>query len=252
MVEIKQTSIEGFMEPLGGEGDVKVSLFLVSKKSPRLKKLNLENLSPEERAAKLNSVGQENRFVLVIQKGDVVFAHAHSKHAAGLQKSDDLSLDGRKVLVKVLSDEDAEQVAAIGAAFDEHVLDQLEEKIEKKLKEEDDEVSQHTHKQPMSRQQYLAKKTLISDEVHSHFLVKQMTERNLGQLITECMKRYQEARAELKKQQEADDKYFNIKRSEIKKEIARAEIKAEEVKHQEQRRHITAEDIKRTKRTRGS
>lgn len=250
MVEIKNAAIENFMGPLGGEGDVKVSLFLVSKKSPRLKKLNLENLSSEEREAKLKSVGEQNRFVLIIQKGDMVFAHAHGKYAEQLEKVDELSLDGRKVIVKALSDEDAEQVAAIGTAFDEHVK-HLEEEIEEKIKEDKGEKgSQNAYHQSISRRQYLAKKTLISDEVHSHFLVQQMVEKDLGQLIVECMKRFQEARAELKKQQEADQVYFDIKNSEIKKDIVRGEVKAEEVKRKEQQQHILVQDVNRINRTR--
>lgn len=239
MVRINKSSIESFMGPVRG----KVSLFLVSKKSPRLKKLNLENLS----AAKLKLYGQEHRFILVIEKGDIVFAHAHAKHAEQLEKAEGLSLDGREVIIKALSDEDAEQVTAIGEAFEDHVLNH----IEKKEGEIEEEVRQ-APSQSAPRRQYLAKNRLISDEVHTHFIIEQMVKRNLGRLISDCMKRFQEAREEWKKQQEADNKFDNIKKSEIKKEIARAEIKTEEVKQQEQRHRIIAEDVKRTNRTRGA
>lgn len=227
MIEIKKATIENFITPIEGTGEIrKITLFLVSGKNPRLKKINLDHLSSEDRRAKLKSWGQEYRFVLVIEKGDMVFAHAHQKYAELLQKSDGLSLEGRKVTVKALSDEQAERVSAIGQTLGGQIDEGKGENTKDELKT--------THQsQFFSPQQVFAKSHLVRDKLLTHFLLKQMVKRNLGQLVFDCMKRYQEARKELKEKQESEEKFSNIKRSELKKEIARSEIKNREISRKE-------------------
>src|SRR5436309_488931 len=101
-MQIDKTVLEKIMGPIAaGEQEVKVSLFIASKKDPRLKKLDLDpSLSPAQRAEKLRKWAQDHRFVAVIEMGDKVFAHAHAKYAEQLKNQQDLAIDGKKVSVK--------------------------------------------------------------------------------------------------------------------------------------------------------
>src|SRR5262245_17108886 len=135
MGEIKKAAIEQFMGPIAEDQfNVKVSLFVVSTKNQRLKQINLDHLSPDERAAKLHKWGKDHRYVAVIEMGDMIFAHTHAKHAEQLQQIEDLSLDGKKITVKALTDEDAARLSAVGEAFEEHAqqgIESVEEEEEK-------------------------------------------------------------------------------------------------------------------------
>jgi hypothetical protein len=246
-MEIKKAAIENFVGLVNCDIE-KVSLCVISSKAPRIKPLNLKGLSPEKRAEKLQKWGKEDRFILIIEKGDIVCAHVHAKYVEQLRRSEDLSLDGRKMSVQDLSDEQAKQVSAIGEAFDENVLNGFEEEeIEEEVHVEEEH---RAHAQQMPRQQYFAKKTMISDEVYTHFFIEQMVKRNLSHLITDCMQRYSEDRREQQKLKDADDKHFDIKRSEIKKEINRTELKQEEIAKQGQNQRIVREDVERIHRIR--
>lgn len=248
MVGIKKTALEKFMGPIAeGRLDVKVSLFVVSSKNQRLKKLNLDKLSLEERAAKLEKWGRENRFVAVIQIGDQMFAHAHAQYAKHWQDAGNLTLDGKSVTVKSLSDEESEQLSAVGQAFDDHLLKEDEGEQHLEHVEGGSGIGDFTP----SRRQYFAVKGLVSDQTHSSLLIELMVKRNMSQIITRCMEQYSEAKREERKQQEADDKHFDIIRSEIKKDIQKSEIKQEEIQRQDKAHRIVGEDIQRIHHTRG-
>ena len=244
---INKAAIESLMGPLA-EGDIKVSLFIVSSKSPHLKKLNLDNLSTEERTRKLHKWGQAYRFVAVIELGDMIFAHTYAKHAEKLQALEDLSLNGKKVAVKALTEEESQQLSAIGEAFEEHVLISSEEES-KETEEESNQQSQANS--GYVSYQYLARDRLMHPQLQTYFLIEHMVKRSLGKILSDCMQKYLEAQRELQKQKEADEKYYRIKQQEIKREILNSEIKQGEVKKQARNHQILNEDGKRLYHIRG-
>jgi hypothetical protein len=248
MSNIKKAAIEKFMGPIAEDHlDLKVSLFVVSSKNKRLKKLNLENLAPEERSKKLHQWGQEHRFVLVIEKGDMVFAHTHNKHAEQLQGIEGLSLNGKNVAVKALTDEEAGRLSKVGEAFEENVLEEVEEEKEEGKVEEKRKAESHLTRTPV--RQYFAEKQLVSDEMYSHHLIESLVRNNLGKIIIRTLQQFNEARREEEKRRAADEKYFGIKRNEIKKEILKDEIKKEEVERQENKGRVIAADGSRRGRS---
>lgn len=253
MVEINKAVIEQFMGPIAEDQfKVKVSLFVVSKKNQNFKKIDLENLTPEQRAAKLHKWAQEHRFVAVIEMGDMIFAHAHGKHVERLEGIEQLSLNGKKVTVKALTDQDAERLSAVGEAFEEHVVQNLEEKsVEKKEKFDKEDVDDSsTGRHPIARE-YLAKNRLVSDQLQMHFLLDQMVKNKLGKIITNCIQQYNEARRQEQKQQEAEYQHTEIIRSEVKKGVLRNELKNAEIGKKEIQEEIIIEDGKNLRHIRG-
>lgn len=243
-MEIKRQAVEKFLGPIAEDQmQIKVSLFVTSSKNQRLKKLNLERLTPEERAAKLHKWGQQHRFVAVVEMGDMVFANVHEKHAKQLRGLEDLTLNGKKVTVRDLTNEEADQLAAVGEAFEEYAL----QESEKEKKEEKEGSSFNGRSMP---REYLSKNRLISDQMHSNHLIGLMAKNRIGTIILNCMQKFNEAQREEKKQKEADDKYFDTKKSEIKKGVLREEIKQGEIKSQEQKQTIIEEDSQRINRLR--
>lgn len=216
---------------------IKVSLFVVSSKNQRLKKVDLENLTSEERAAKLHKWGQQDRFVAVIEMGGMVFANVHEKHAEQLKLVEDLSLNGKKITVKALTDEEAARLSAMGETFEEDALEEQEEK---------EETSSEFITSSLPRQ-YFSSKQLISDQMQSNHLIERMIKNRLGAIIIDCMQKYNEAQREMRKQKEADDKYFDIIRTEIKKGILKEETKRNEIKDQEQKQEIIKKAIPRAR-----
>lgn len=222
MKSIEKSAIDKFILPLEGQDDVgTISLFMVSTKDSSLKKLNLDRLSLEERREHLKAWGRENRFVLVIEKGDNLFAHVHNKYAQDLKECEALSFGGRKVTVKALSDEEAAQLSAIGEACEDQIAEKEEEKSEEKVER------QNIYSYSSAYQLVFGKGGEVSNP--TRFLVGQLVKHHLSQILIDCMKRFEEARRELEKQKEASDKKSEILREEIKKEILRGGVKKEEI-----------------------
>lgn len=233
MTEINRKCIESLVASLEGFGDVdKVSLFRVSLKHSSLKKINLEGLTSEERLEKLKMWGQEHRFVLVIEKGDRIFAHIHAKYAQQLQNLDTLSLNERQVKVVTLTEEQATQVSAIGIAFEEYVLDEeAEEVIEKQFEKSHSQTERELSKPNL-------KVTFPKDQGQMSFSIVQMVKMKFGNLISQCMKRFQEAREELKKQEKED-----LKREDLRKEVIQRAVKNNEIEAQELKKNVIAKDL---------
>ena len=230
--------------------EIKISMFVASKKNSGLKKLNLDKLSPEQRAAKLHQWAQDHRFVAVIEMGDRVFAHVHAKYAEQLGNQKDLSVDDKKVLIKALTDEEADKLSLVGETFEAYVLSESEEATIQEEKEEKEETKEAAFAPRVARQ-YLAMNLLISDKMQMEHLIARMG--NIpDQVILNCLRQIAEARREQEKQKEADDKYFRIKDREIQKSIVRSEITKEEVRGQTKKNTIAKEDSQRLNRTRGA
>ncbi len=237
-MKIKREAVENFLGPVAEES--KVSLFVISTKKQRVKKLSLENLTPGERAAKLHKWAQQDRFVAVIEIGDTVFASVHFKHVDLVQRlEEDLTSNGKKVIVRALNQEEAAELSAIGEAFETHALEESKEEKE----------SDTTHNSSIPRQ-YFSRSRLIADQMHTHDVFSHMIKHRIGTIILNCLQKYNEEKREMQKQKEADDKHFDIKRNEIKKDILREEIKLGEIKGYQQKQRIIGEDVQRINRMR--
>jgi hypothetical protein len=225
---------------------IEVSLFVVSKNKPGLKQLNLHNLSSEERTKKLQKWAQDNRFVAVIKKGDDIFAHAHAQTAEKLQKQDDLTIDGKKVAIKTLTDEEAAKLST--EVFEEFARESTE-KVEERKSEKEREHD-HTTAPGYVIRQYLAFKSLVNDQTYAGYVIAKMQSMP-GQIMLNCLRRLEEARREEQKQKEADDKYFEIKHREIEKQIKKQAIIQEDIKVQGKKREAVAEDVEHVVHVRG-
>lgn len=232
-MEIHEKLIRDLAGPHTGDGDVKVSLFIVSAKYPRLKKLDLADLSPDERLRKLNKWAEQHRFVALIEKGDQAFAHLSAEHAKRLQPSEDITIDGksRNVAVTSLTDEDYEQLAAVGEAFKQYVKEQNEEEKTEKSADLDSYRSE--------ARQFFSTHKLVSDQMHMDYLIASM--QNLpSKVILNFLRRWSEAQREEAKQQEDTQKRQTIKDGIIHKEITNHEIGRQQL----------ADDAKRVNRIR--
>lgn len=236
-MQIDKNVIEKIIGPMAvTEGEINVSLFIVSAKQPRLKKLNLDpQLSPEKRAEKLHKWAQQHRFVAVIEIGDQMFAHANADHAEKLQGIQDLSINGKKVTVKALTDEESEQLSAFGEAFEQYVLD--EAAAENKPTEAPDVQIR------FAARQFLASQKLVSDEMQMNYVIAAM--KNIpGQVILNCLQKMSEARREADKQKKEDDRRYDIKEQQIKKDILKREITKGEVNAQESKEDRLEQHLK--------
>lgn len=249
MAEIKKEDLRrvfGAYEPERFQ-QAQVSLFIISSKYPRLKKLDLDGLSSEKRAEKLQKWGNEHRFVAVIQIGDQVFAHASAKFAEQLEKQKDLTIDGKNVSIKTLTDEESDLLAAVGEAYESHVL------IPEEKKESDSKnVSQGPSKNSTTtaNRQYYALRNLVSDETLANHWILRIA-KIPGQIILTALQRMNEARREDDKIAEKQEQHQEILRQAIKKDILSGEIKTGEIKNQELKKSEIGKDSKRTKFARG-
>jgi hypothetical protein len=105
------------LQPQELSENVKYSLFVVSKKSPRLKAIHLEMLSSTERAVKMRQWATQCRFVAVIEMNDKIYAHVDAQFASQLELQKDLNLDGKQVIVKSLSEDESEKLSQFGSTF---------------------------------------------------------------------------------------------------------------------------------------
>lgn len=249
-MQINKEMMIKIMGPIAESEDLKVSLFIVSKKDPRLKKLNLDpTLAPEKRAAKLRQWAEEQRFVAVIEMGDKVFAHANEKFAQQLEKQQDLSIEGKKVAVKTLTDDESEKLSLLGENFEDYLLTEVDES-EAKEEGKHKEVSAFVDSRYQLRE-YLALNRLISDKIYMDHVIARM-ENVPGEVILNCLKRFEEARREDQRQKEADEKHHRIKDQEIQKSILKEEIKQGEIKNTQKKHETLSQSEKRVKRTRGT
>lgn len=239
MLEINQKALDKVIGSMAGEGVFNVSLFIVSAKHPRLKKLDLDQLSPGERAKKLQKWAEEHRFVAVIEKGDQIFAHTHAAYAEKLQGMydlSDLSIERKKVTVIALTDEEYD--SSFGG-----VLLQSEE--EKKSSQASHDLVQG---QVEARQFLEDHKPLLGTQLQRNFVIASMLK--VGQIILNCMRQMSEARREIEEQRKEDDKHNAIIQQGIKKDILKREITKGEIEKKELQAGQLAQDVERIDQTR--
>lgn len=245
MADNKIDSLRKLMGPLAGDEEMNISLFIVSKKSPRLKKLDLNSqLSPKERSEKLHKWAQGHRLVAVIEMGDQVFAHANAKFAAQLENQEDLTINGKKVSsVNALSDAEYEQLSIIDAAFEEFVQNSKSDESEKSL--------ENTSSTRKAIRQFFAARNLVSDETYmAHFLA--MISNLPDKIILKCLKMMSESRREVEERRKEDQKKKDILQDAINKEILQQEVVKREIAGQQLKVENIAADAARVNKTRSS
>ncbi|MBA2369251.1 MAG: hypothetical protein H0V82_09545 [Candidatus Protochlamydia sp.] len=244
---IKSTGLEQILKPAGlsGEG-IRVDLFIASKKRPQLKKLDLADLSPAERIKKLHNWSKDNRFVAVVEKGDMVYAFISPQFVESLQSQPDLAINGKKVSIKPLSEMEAKRLSSVAETFEEFVRLNPEEEIEDEQEEEKSEARRETSQNYLKES--LARAQLLSGTVMD-FLILQM--RNVPEKIKLAfLKKMGEMRNEIdrrKKEQDIKDgaKHETIKHQDLKKRIVHDEVTREEIKEQNQKLEQVASSVKK-------
>lgn len=198
---------------LGGAAQgASVSLYVVYKGN-KLKKLELEGLSPVERAAELKKWAKSDHFVAVVQKGDQIYAHVSPTIA---KQNPDFTLEGKKIKLVELSAEEAAELIAAGLAMDKLFEGETEKKI-----------PHHEHAQGSA----LAKiKHASHGSIPTHAIDELKYELHQAQhkIITKFLKKWAEnVNKEAKRHREADKEHLAKKReiedTELKKEIKKSE-----------------------------
>lgn len=220
-----------------------VNLFVVSAKYPRIKKLSLEGLEPEQRQAKLHHWAESHRFVAVVELGDQVFAHVHADFAAQLELQLDLAIDGKPITIKALTSEESALLDAVGKTFANQVISEEE-------MEEDEKEDKTTDTTSVAPRQYYAKRLLVSDQVYvDHWIAK------IGNIpskvITNVLKQFSEAREQDQKIQKEKAERDRILKNEIGREILAGEVKKSEINHQSLKIESTVEDMHHANFARG-
>jgi hypothetical protein len=232
-MEIKNKLINQIFETdYQDKKDLKISLFVVSKKSPTLKKLNLEGLTVEKRLEKLQKLARDNRFVAVVEKGDMIYAHVNPQIAERLNEQQDLSINGKKVSIKVLSEAEYDRLAVVGETFEEYIRLNPEEALQ-------DERNPDKHSKEKGYayvKEYFAGRNLLSDVIQMDYMILRM--RNIPEKIKMAfLEKMNEMQREINRRKKEDaikeeEKFFDHKRSELKKRIIIEEIVKDEVKTQ--------------------
>lgn len=234
-MNIKIEAMNQILSPLGLQGsDIAVSLFIVSKRAPRLKRLDLGELSSDEKVTKLRKWAQDNRFVAVVERGEVAYALASPQFAESLQNQPDLSINGKKVAVKALTETEVERLSSIGEAFEEC----LKVSPEEELQEESEDRSKE-QQEAVSRQQlreYLARAALLSDAIKMDYLILQM--QNIPEKIKLAfLRKMQEMNRLIERRKKEDDlreeaRNADIRRDDLRSRVRKEDIVKEEVKGQ--------------------
>jgi len=205
-------------------GDASVSFYVLSKKSPKIKQLNLEKLTLD----KLHKYEEQHRLVVVVATHGTFVAFMDANKAA--QVGTDLTIDGKSVTVKQLSDEEYEQLKKISELINEaKEKAETDKKIAKPIVVESRPAAPRRRIQPglasvqyeSTFTQFIFKIAHISERIKSRIL--EAWNENLQQIKKI---KQEEARQDL-------DKHFDIKRSEVKKQDLKHEVTAEQVKKNE-------------------
>lgn len=254
-MQIKRNDYEKLDMPVELQ-DATVTLFVASKKSPRLKRLDLTHLTAEQRANKLHKWAKDNRFVAVIEKGDLVYALASPQFAESLRGQQDLTIEGKAVTVKALTEEQASYLSSIGESFEEYVRLNPEEGVSEDPSQEK-RKEQSRERGNSSLREYFASKTLLSDLTKFHDLilkignipdkVKLAVLKKLQELQIENDRRKKE---ETKKDDEKkqDIKFFELKKRITKEEQTKYEIQSQHIQGQNHQSEKVLQDVKKKRR----
>lgn len=246
---IRNGAIDNILPPAGlFAADVSVNLFVASKGLNRLKKINLADLTPEQQTDKLHKWVKNNRFVAVIEQGDVVYAFASPQIAGGLQNQA-LTVNDKVVTVKELSDEDSDRLSVIiGETFSDFNHHNLMEEIQEDHKRDEISRERREHARASIRE-YFASAELVSDLMKIDYLILQM--RNLPTKVVQAvLRKMQEMRRAEEKRKKEDAIQDDIvatdrKHDDLKKRIRKDEVKTEEVKGKQQKLEQVSEVVRK-------
>lgn len=213
------------LEGVQGGEEVKISLFIVSKKVHQLKQIDIRNLNREQGRKKLRQWSQESRFVAVIEFGDQLYAHANRKMAKKLDEKG-VTLADKKVVVKALSDEDYEHLAVVGQAFGEALL------AHSANTEERESTNKVQAKSQNALQRYLAINHFLNGQIRIQGSIDHLMDKLSYQVISNILTRMAEARRELEAQQKQEEKARYIKTQEINRDNLKEDVKKEAIKKQ--------------------
>lgn len=215
--------------------DTKISLFVCSKNNQAIKKLDLDKLTPEQRIAKLNKYAEKNRLVAVIEKGDYLCALMCSDNAKQFANQEKpLTIEGRKVEVKGLSDQEYCDLTKISLAI-RNVIE-----TDKKQNDVKPQVAFSKHRGDLAD-------TKLQEIRAIEFIGKienipgKIKQRLLDQW-SENIKAIAEQKKAKNKQEDAQqtiEKAKNIKEMEIKKQNGKLEIVKEAIKSDNQKRETS-------------
>lgn len=236
-----------FLDKLGGAQpelstqSIQVSLFVVSKNNPRLKKLDLSGLRSEQRLQKLRQLAEENRLVAVIQIGNEVFAHAHKNMSKQLESQKDLTINGKAVSVKTLNEEEYQQLAQMALEESSAKDDQ---EVEKEKEHGDKSMSFSSYSSTRYAFGVKSGHPLRVDHVIARIKL------SVDQILLNVIRRMEEVRQE-QKEAEMEQKYFETRKEHIRKNQQKSEITKEAIKHQELETDKVVEHVEHVQRTRG-
>lgn len=220
MVYINKIAIENFMGPISGQikddqAPLVISLFVVSSKNQRLKALCLDHLTSEDRRNKLHQWGKENRFVLVIEKGDQVYAHVQAQRAEELKNREDITINNKKVTVQTLSEDDSALLNSICEEYEKFAI----------KKEEKSQEGEQFSEFNSSFFSYDHLTDLLGHITSSKMIesIKFSFQSQMKKIIDNCMERFKEARREEQERVDKEQKLRDI----ISKDIQLSELRFE-------------------------
>ncbi len=199
---------------------VEVCLY-VTTKAFRLKVVNLDELRAGKYTHKVSKWKDADRFVVVMKHIDgSLFAYAQAKIAEQMQKNKDLTIEGKSVVVKSLSDDEYQQLLSIS-----EILQGIDA-------EKTNETGVIKPQKVTSPREIYAPKTHASADSMVHL----STEMTLGQIQNrpaEIIRAFldsvmQERRVEQARAEE-DRKRQSIREQELAKEILKKEVTQDEV-----------------------
>ena len=242
-MEINPEVVNKILGPMkfGDDEAIKVSLFIASNKSPGLKKLDLTNLSPEKQAEKLHQWAAGHRFVAVIEMSDRIYAHAQTEFAEKLQGQKDLTINGKKVEVNALTEDQYERLSAVGEAFEEYVL--LTSQEEQKKEEKEELVSEHKDNVTFLHH-YFSRNWLPAEYRSIDAFIARM-ENVPHKVIMNFLRRMSEMQREIEEQKKEHEEQRDIEKSEEKRQLIKKKIVKQEIVNSE----IVQEEIAKSDNT---
>ncbi len=239
-MEINPEVLNKILGPIkfGDEEAIKISLFIASNKSPGLKKLDLTNLTPEKRAEKLHRWAEGHRFVAVIEMSDKIYAHAQAGFAEKLKGRQDLTVNGKKVEVNALTEEQYQRLSAVGEAFEEYLLltPQEEQKNEELVSESRDNLT--------FLRQYFSRNWIPTEYKNIDAFIARM-ENVPHKVIMNFLRRMSEMQREIEEQKKEQEEQRDIEKTEEKRQLIKRRIVKQEIVNNE----IVQEEIAKSDNT---
>jgi len=231
-MEIKTAFLDRIMDPaLSMQDNIQVSLFIVGKKANRFKQIDLTTLTPE----KFNQLKNDKRFVAIIETTDTVYAHANQKFVDLLQNQKELTVNGKKVAIAALSDDDYNRLDEV---FEEYIRLNPADHIGEEKEEERSQPRRETAQRKL-REFYNGHRP-VADKMQMNLLLARM-ENTPTEIALLCLQKMNQAAREQARRNREDD----LQQTEKAADILKDEIKQSELKREIRNKEI----FKQTERT---